>query len=136
MSNSLQPHELQNTRFPCPSVSPWVCSNLCPLSQWCHPNISSSVAPFSSCPHSFPASGSFAMSHLFTESHSVLFPFIATRTHLSSLVPFFLLLFFHHYFSRLNTDTFCPIIPNSTDPVLTCLPERCLYMKAVCYWRA
>ena len=46
-------------RFPCPSLSPPVCSNPCPLSQWCHPTISSSVAPLSSCPQSFPASGSF-----------------------------------------------------------------------------
>ena len=65
MSDSLQPHELQYARFPCPSLSPWVCSNLCPLSQWCHPTISSSVALFSSCPQSFPASGSFLMSLLF-----------------------------------------------------------------------
>ena len=59
MSDSLQPHELQHVRFPCPSLSPWVCSNSCPLSQWCHPTISSLVTPFSSCPQCFPASGSF-----------------------------------------------------------------------------
>ena len=63
---TLCPHELQHTQPPCPSPSPWVCSNLCPLSQWHHPNISSCVAPFSSCPQSFPASGSFAMNRLFT----------------------------------------------------------------------
>ena len=68
MSNSLQPHGLQHTRLLCPSLSPWVCSNLCPLSQWCHPPISSSVAPFSSCPQFFPASGSFPMSRLFISS--------------------------------------------------------------------
>ena len=50
---------------PCPSLSPGICSNSCPLSQWCHPTISSSIAPFSSCPQSFPASGSFPMSPLF-----------------------------------------------------------------------
>ena len=66
MSNSLQPHGLQHTRLPCPSLSPRVCSNSCPLSQWCHPFISSSVIPFSSCPQSFPASGSFPMSQFFT----------------------------------------------------------------------
>ena len=65
MSDSLQPHELQHARLPCPSPSPRVCSNSCPLSQWCHPTISSSVAPFSSCPQSFPASGSFPVSWLF-----------------------------------------------------------------------
>ena len=59
MSDSLQPHGLQHARLPCPSLFPGVCSNSCPLSQWCHPTISSSVAPFSSCPQSFPASGSF-----------------------------------------------------------------------------
>ena len=65
MSNSLQPHGLQHTRLPCPSLSPWVGLNSRPLSQWCHPTISSSVAHFSSCPQSFPASGSFPMSWLF-----------------------------------------------------------------------
>jgi len=65
MSSSLQPHELQHTRLPCPSLSPWVCSNSCPLSQWCHPTISSSVVHFSSCPQSFPALGSFPMSWVF-----------------------------------------------------------------------
>ena len=62
----LQIHELQHTRFPCPSLSPRACSNSCPSSQWCHPTISSSVVPFSSCLQSFPASGSFPMSQLFT----------------------------------------------------------------------
>ena len=66
LSSSLQPHGLQHTRLPCPSLSPRVCSNSCPLSQWCHPTISSSVVPFSSCLQSFPASGSFTMSQLFT----------------------------------------------------------------------
>ena len=65
MSDSLQPHELQHARLPCPSPSPWVCSNSCSLSQWCHPTILSSVTPFSSCPQSFPASGSFPISWLF-----------------------------------------------------------------------
>ena len=58
---SLQPHELQNTRFPCPSLSSRVCSNSCPLSQWCHPALSSSATLFSFCLPSFPASGSFPM---------------------------------------------------------------------------
>ena len=66
MSDSLGPHGQQHTRLPCSSVSPGVCSNSCALSQWCHPTISSSVAPFSSCPQSFPVSGSFPMSQLFT----------------------------------------------------------------------
>ena len=66
MSDSLQPHEPQHTRPPCLSATPRVYLNSCPLSQWCHPTISSSVVPFSSCPQSFPASGSSQMSQLFT----------------------------------------------------------------------
>ena len=65
VSDSLQPHGLQDTRLLCPSLSPGVCSNSCPLSRWCHPTISSSVIPFSSRLQSFPASGSFSMSWLF-----------------------------------------------------------------------
>ena len=68
MSNSFQPHELQRTSLLCPSLSSWACSNSCPLSQWCHPTISSFVVPFSSCFQSFPASGSFPMSQFFTSS--------------------------------------------------------------------
>ena len=67
MSNSLQSHGL-HARPPCPSPTPGVYSNSCPLSQWCHLTISSSVIPFSFCPQSFPASGSFQMSQLFTSS--------------------------------------------------------------------
>ena len=66
MSNSLWPHESQQARPPCPSPTPGVYSNSCPLSRWCHPAISSSVTHFSSCPQSLPASGSFPMSQLFT----------------------------------------------------------------------
>ena len=65
VSDSLWPHGLQHTRLPCPSPTPRACSNLCPSSQWCHPTISSSVIPFSSCLQSFPASGSFLMSQFF-----------------------------------------------------------------------
>ena len=63
--DSLWPHEPQHTRPPCPSPTPGVHPNPCPLSRWCHPAISSSVVPFSSCPQSFPASGSFQMSQFF-----------------------------------------------------------------------
>ena len=65
MSYSLQPHEPQHARPPCPSPIPGVHPNPCALSRWCHTTISSSVIPFSSCPQSFPASGSFPMSQLF-----------------------------------------------------------------------
>ena len=68
MFDSLWPYELQHTRPPCPSPTPRVHPNPSPLSWWCHPTISSSVIPFSSCPQSFPASGSFQMSQ---SSHQV-----------------------------------------------------------------
>ena len=65
-SDSLWPHGLQHTRLPCPSPTPRIYPNSCPLSRWCHPTISSSIIPFSSCSQSFPASGSFPMSQFFT----------------------------------------------------------------------
>ena len=68
MSDFLQPYGLQHVRLPCPSLSPGVCSNSCPLSPWCHPTISSSFSPFSSCPQSFPESESFPVSQLFALS--------------------------------------------------------------------
>ena len=66
VSNSLWPHRLQHTRLPCPSPNPRAYSNSCPSNWWCHPTISSSVVPFSTCPQSFPASGSFPMNQHFT----------------------------------------------------------------------
>ena len=66
VSDSLRSHELQYARPPCPSPTPGVHPNSCPLNWWCHPAISSSVVPFSSCPQSLPASGSFPVSQLFT----------------------------------------------------------------------
>ena len=66
LSNSLRPHESQHARPPCLSPTPRVHSNSCASSRWCHPAISSSVVPFSSCHQSLPASGSFSMSQLFT----------------------------------------------------------------------
>ena len=67
-SNSLWPSGLQHARPPCPSPTPGACSNSCPLNRWCHPTISFSVVPFSSCFQSFPASGSFPMSQFFASS--------------------------------------------------------------------
>ena len=66
MSDSLRPRESQHARPPCPSPTPGGYPNPCPSSQWCHPGISSSVVPFSSCPQPLPESGSFPMSQLFT----------------------------------------------------------------------
>ena len=68
MSDSLRPHGLQHARLPCPSPTPGAYSSSCPLSQWCHPTISSSVIPFSSRLQSFPASGSFPMSQFFVSA--------------------------------------------------------------------
>ena len=72
MSDSLKPYELLYARLPCPLVSPWVCSNSCPLTRWCHPTISSFVAPFSSCPQSFLASRSFPMCQLIVSGGQLL----------------------------------------------------------------
>ena len=72
VSDSLRPHGLQHARPPCPSPTPGTCSNSCPSSQWCHPTISSSVVPFSSCPQSFPKSGSFQMSQLFASGGQII----------------------------------------------------------------
>ena len=68
VSDSLRPHGLQHARLPCPSPTAGSYLNSCPPCRWCHPTISSSVVPFSSCPQSFPASGSFPMSQFFTSS--------------------------------------------------------------------
>ena len=65
ISDSMWPSGLQHTRLPCPLPTPGACSNSCPSSWWCHPTISSSVVPFSSCLQSFPASGSFPISQFF-----------------------------------------------------------------------
>ena len=72
MSDSLRPHGLQHTKPPCPSWTAGVCPNPCPLSWWCHPAISSSVVPFSSCPQSFQAPGSFQMSQLFPSGDQII----------------------------------------------------------------
>ena len=74
VSDSLWPHGLQNSRFPCPSLSPRVCSNSCPLNRWCHPTVSSSATPF--CPQSFPASVSFLVSLLFASGDQNVGSFI------------------------------------------------------------
>ena len=68
VSDSWRLRGLQHTRLPCPSLSPWACSNSCPLNRRCHPTISSSVFSFSSCPQSFPAPGSFPKSQLLASS--------------------------------------------------------------------
>ena len=89
-SNSLRPHGLQHARLPCSSPTPGACSNSCPSSQWGHPTILSSVVPFSSCLHSFPASGSFPTSWFFASGGQVLsFSFsISLSNEYSGLISF------------------------------------------------
>ena len=86
VSDSLQSHGLQYARPPCPSPTPGVYSNSCPLSQWCHPSISSSVVPFSSCFQSFPASGSFQMSQFFASDGQSIG--VSASSEYSGLIPF------------------------------------------------
>ena len=74
VSDSLWPHEPQHPRLPCPSPTPGVYPNSCPSSRWCHPAISSSVVPFSSCPQCFPASGSFPLNQLFASASATVLP--------------------------------------------------------------
>ena len=91
MFNSLQSHGLQHTRLPCPSPTPRVCSDSCPLRRWCHPAVSFSVIPFSSCLQSFPASGSFQMSQLFTSGGHKYWSFsfvISPSNEYSGLISF------------------------------------------------
>ena len=89
MSNSLRPHGLQHARHPCPSPTPRACSHSCPLSQWCHPTISSSATHFSFCLQSFPASGSFAMSLLFASGGQSIGVFsISPSNEYSGLISF------------------------------------------------
>ena len=91
VSYSLWSHGLQHTRPPCPSPTPGVYSNSCPLSRWCHPTISSSVVPFSSCLQSFPASESFPMSQLFASGGQSIWSFsfsISPSNEYSGLISF------------------------------------------------
>ena len=98
MSDSV-PHELQHARLLCPSPSPGVCSDSCPLSQWCHPAISPSVTPFSSCPQSFPASkffswiGSLHMQHIFCMWHWRKLFFLFGSQFSKTVEMFFLILY-------------------------------------------
>ena len=107
MSNSLRPHELQHARPPCPSPTPGVHSDSRPSGQWCHPAISSSVIPFSSCPQSFPASESFPMSQLFSwggqsTGVSALASFLAKKSQGWSHY-----LIMHHLWSGINSNLSC-----------------------------
>ena len=88
VSESLWPRGLQHTRLPCPSPTPRACSNSCPLSRWCHPTISPSVIPFSSCHQSFPASGSFPVSQFFASGGQSVSFSISSSNEYSELISF------------------------------------------------
>ena len=110
MSNSLQSHGLQHARLPCPSLSPRVCSNSCPWIQGWHPTISSSVAPFSSCPLSFPASGS---QYILCQTLS---PFVDCLVSLNNSPSFFLCLILYSSFFLILSNIFTVsvfLLPNS-----------------------
>ena len=99
MFNSLWPHGLQHARPPCPSPSLRVYLNSCPLSQWCHPTVSSSVVPFSSCPQSFPASGSFPVSQLLASGgQSIGAPALALA------LPVYIMHMYHIFFIHSSVD--------------------------------
>ena len=132
MSNSLQPHGRQHARVPCPSPTPRVYPNSCPLNRWCHPTISSSGVPFSSCLQSFPAPGSFPMSQFFVSGGQII-----GASASASVLPMNIQDWFHKEF---GSDTYeplqfssvaqsCPILCNPMDcstpgfPVHYQLPE-------------
>ena len=107
--DSLRTHGLQPTRLPCPSPTPGVCSNSCPLSRWCHSTISSSVVPFSSCLQSFPASGSFSMSQFFASGGQRIgasaFYWLGTRINILYILPhkiLIILMWYVHHYSHLH----------------------------------
>ena len=112
VSDSLRPHELQYARPLCPSPIPAVYSNSCPSSQWCHPAISSSVVPFSSCPQSLPASGPFPMSQLLQYFNSAAFAvkFLETLLLVSMTHQFWMFLLNFDYLSSASSSF--PIILN------------------------
>ena len=103
VSDSLRPHELQHARPPCPSPTPGVHPDPRPLSQWCHPTVSSSVVPLSSCPQSFPASGSFQMSQLFAwggQSIGVSASASVLPMNIQDCILFQFQIFLKYYFDR------------------------------------
>ena len=100
MSNSFWPNGLQNARLPCPSQAPGACSHSWQSSQWCHPTISSSVVPFSSCLQSFVASGSFPMSQFFTsggQTIGVSASASVLQMNIQDWFPFFILFYFFKF---------------------------------------
>ena len=123
MLDCLWPHGLQHARLPCPSPTPRACSNSCPPSRWCHPTVSSSVVPFSSCLQSFPASGSFPVSQVFSSggqsigasvSVLVLFSIRSRKSHLTFLLWRNKPLIFYWGKSLFPTKhLFCLVLPNA-----------------------
>ena len=106
VSDSFRPHGLQHARVPGPSRAPRVCSNSCPLSWCCRPAISSSVAPFSSCPQSFAASGSFPMSRLFHLYLGFVRHYRKTQTNFLAYPVILKKLIFFFFFTNLRFDRY------------------------------
>ena len=127
MSNSLGPHEPQHARSPCPSLTLGVYSNSCPSSRWCHPAISFSVVPFSSCPQFLPASGSFPMSQLLLLANYLFsFPYLTCSRTLPNM--------YVHHFAKMNSSVEACGRFNNTNgtalsPFLT--PEKSFCIRAV-----
>ena len=140
MSNSLWPHGLQHARLSCPSPSPKACSNSCPLSQWCHPTISSSVIPFSSCLQSFPAS-------VFSNESLLCIKWPKYRSFSFSIIPsnkYSGLIFFFFFLDWLVGSPCCPRDSQKSSPtpqfksinssVLSLLYGSTLIYLLIIYW--
>ena len=119
MSDFLRPHGLQHARLPCPSPTPRACSNSCPSSRWCHPTISSSVVPFSSCLQSFPASGSFQMSQFIASGGQSIGVSASTTVLLMNIQDWFNLRLM--VWSPCSPGTFKSLLQHHSSKALICL---------------
>ena len=129
VSNSLWPHGLQHARPPCPSPTPGIYPNSCPLSRWCHPTISSSVIPFSSCLQSFPASGSFPMSQLFTSGGQSFGVLASASGELSILSQFLFLKFTDRFLKNFYFILeYCWLTVLCWIPVYSKMIQLCVYI--------
>ena len=134
---TLQPQGLQHASLPCPSLSPWVCSNTCPLSQWYYTTISSSVASFSSCLQSFPASGSFPMCQFFTsggQSIGASASFGARQCFVEEKSPVHCKLFSSIPLSPLDARSTPPVVTNKCLQTLTNITQGAKSPLVHSYW--
>ena len=122
--SDMWPHGLQHVRLPCPSPTPGAYSNSCPLSRWCHPTISSSVVPFSSCLQSFPASGSFPMSQFFVSGVISILICICTI-----YIIIYLSVYLYLYQTKHESES-CSVLSNSAIP----WPIQSMEFSSPEYW--